>query len=29
MQQEPAPKAQHRRRRFFESSAGYLHIGKK
>jgi hypothetical protein len=29
MQQEPAPKAQSRRRRFFESSAGYLHIGRK
>ncbi len=25
-QQEPVPKAQERRRRFFESSAGYLHI---
>jgi hypothetical protein len=25
LQQEPAPKAQERRRRFFESSAGYLH----
>jgi hypothetical protein len=26
LQQEPAPKAQERRRRFFESSAGYLHV---
>ena len=25
-QQEPAPKAQDRRRRFFESSAGYLNV---
>jgi hypothetical protein len=25
-QQEPAPKAQQRRRRYFESSAGFLHI---
>jgi len=25
-QQEPAPKAQDRRRRYFESSAGYLHV---
>ena len=25
LQQEPAPKAQERRRRYFESSAGYLH----
>src|SRR5215468_4901430 len=25
LHQEPAPKAQDRRRRFFESSAGYLH----
>src|SRR5262249_7472585 len=28
LQQEPAPKAQERRRRFFESSAGYLHAGR-
>src|SRR5262245_61303516 len=27
LQKEPAPKAQERRRRFFESSAGYLKIG--
>jgi anti-sigma factor RsiW len=26
LQREPAPKARERRRRFFESSAGYLHI---
>jgi hypothetical protein len=29
LQQEPAPKAQERRRRYFESSAGYLHAGGK
>jgi len=28
LQQEPAPKAQERRRRYFESSAGYLHAGR-
>ncbi len=28
LQQEPAPKAKERRRRFFQSSAGYLQIGK-
>jgi hypothetical protein len=28
LQREPAPKAQARRRRFFESSAGYLHVAK-
>jgi hypothetical protein len=28
LQQEPAPKAQERRRRFFESSAGYLHTAR-
>ena len=28
LQQEPAPKAQARRRRYFESSAGYLHTCK-
>jgi hypothetical protein len=27
LQQEPAPKVQERRRRFFESSAGYLNVG--
>jgi len=28
LQQEPAPKTQERRRRYFESSAGYLHAGR-
>ncbi|HEV3449127.1 MAG TPA: zf-HC2 domain-containing protein [Gemmataceae bacterium] len=28
LHKEPAPKAQERRRRFFESSAGYLHVGR-
>ncbi len=28
LQQEPAPKAHERRRRYFESSAGYLHAGR-
>ena len=28
LQQEPAPKAQERRRRFFESSAGYLQVAR-
>ncbi|HEV3261834.1 MAG TPA: zf-HC2 domain-containing protein [Gemmataceae bacterium] len=28
LQQEPAPKAQTRRRRFFDSSAGYLQVGR-
>jgi len=28
LHKEPAPKAQERRRRFFQSSAGYLHIGR-
>jgi hypothetical protein len=28
LQQEPAPKAKERRRRFFQSSAGFLHIAK-
>jgi len=28
LQQEPAPKVQQRRRRFFESSAGYLKVGR-
>lgn len=28
LQQEPAPKAQERRRRYFESSAGYLRAGR-
>ena len=28
LQKEPPPKAQERRRKFFESSAGYLKIGK-
>ena len=27
-QQEPAPQARDRRRRYFESSAGYLHVGR-
>ncbi len=27
-QQEPVPKAQQRRKRFFDSSAGYLHVAK-
>ena len=27
LQKEPAPKAKERRRRFFQSSAGYLHVG--
>jgi hypothetical protein len=28
MQKEPAPKVQERRKRFFESSAGYLQVGR-
>ena len=28
LQQEPAPRTQNRRRKFFESSAGYLHVGR-
>jgi hypothetical protein len=28
LHKEPAPKAKERRRRFFESSAGYLHVGR-
>ena len=28
LQKEPPPKTQERRRKFFESSAGYLHVGK-
>jgi hypothetical protein len=28
LRKEPAPKAQERRRRFFESSAGYLHVAR-
>ena len=28
LHKEPAPRAQERRRRFFESSAGYLHVGR-
>ena len=28
LQKEPPPKTQARRRRFFESSAGYLHIAR-
>jgi DNA-binding phage protein len=28
LQQESAPKARERRRRFFQSSAGYLHVGR-
>jgi hypothetical protein len=28
LHQEPAPKAQARRKRFFESSAGYLHVAR-
>jgi hypothetical protein len=29
LQQEPVPQAKERRRRFFQSSAGYLHIARK
>jgi hypothetical protein len=28
LQREPAPNARERRRRYFESSAGYLHIAR-
>jgi hypothetical protein len=28
LHKEPAPKAQERRRKFFESSAGFLHVGR-
>jgi hypothetical protein len=29
LSREPVPRTQERRRRFFESSAGYLHVGRK